>query len=162
MGAGTQRQSQPAAQPIIWAFLSSLLLSSLASPQSLASGRIGPMPVEPTRFRSFIECKTHLDEMRAHDAELVNRPTSRSRASEPVVFLETEGVVQSGRRARYDARLGYVSRIVRKDLGMIQSQYSYSDNHFSCEDGTLTGTRTDGYHLPTFEPYQPGDDPKPD
>lgn len=72
--------------------------------------------------------------------------------AEPERSLETEGVVQTGKReAHYDVVKSYVSRLVMDDLKTIKSQYSYEEGTFVCKGRTLTGSEGKGYHLHTFE-----------
>jgi hypothetical protein len=128
-------------------------LTVLLAPQSIASGLLGPAPIGPYKFRSFTKCKEYLEEEHANAVASI-RSTQTDDHAKSQQSLETEGVVQTGKReAHYDVLRRFVSRIVMDDSKTIQSQYSYEESNFACRGRVLTGTRVQGYHLPTYDHF---------
>ncbi len=113
------------------------------------------MPEE--KFDSYEICLLNLKDVHGLDVRRIDTtPQSRDDGSVLKRSLITDGVIETGAEAAaYKAEYGTSVSSRNEPAGYVKHQYSWQRVEYACAGGILTGSRSQGFASPLFEPIRP-------
>ena len=135
---------------------SAAILALVATGAALASGSTPPLPLPEENLGTYAICLDNLKSVHQLDiARIDTAPVTRDDGSILRRTLRTDGAIETGpETAIYQAEYGVTVSALDAASGQIRHQYSWDRVEYACTGGRLTGTRSQGFSSPSFEPAE--------